>query len=110
MKRLTTKDIGGNLVKDNDQYFLYDNTTLSNLVLSKTKLWANKSTNGHKHEGQEEIYFFVKGRGIMQVDTTLFDVKEGDIILIEDGVYHRVFNESDTFLEFICVFDGNRNH
>jgi len=46
----------------------------------------------------------------MQVDTTLFDVKEGDIILIEDGVYHRVFNESDTFLEFICVFDFNRNH
>ena len=37
-------------------------------------------------------------------------VKEGDIIFIEDGNFHRVHNTSDSLLEFVCVFDGVRSH
>ena len=36
--------------------------------------------------------------------------KEGDTILIQDNVFHKVHNTSDFTLEFICVFDGKRNH
>ena len=34
----------------------------------------------------------------------------GDIVFIEDGDFHRVFNDSDRKLEFVCVFDGKRSH
>ena len=37
-------------------------------------------------------------------------VKEGDIIFVEDGDFHRVHNTSTRVLEFICVFDGVRSH
>ena len=79
------EDIGGQLVKDNKQYQLFDNTSLKNLVVSKTKLRAGQSTNGHRHAGQEEVYIFTKGQGQMELDYKIFDVKEGDIVLIEDN-------------------------
>ena len=45
----------------------------------------------------------------MQIDDDHFDVTEGDIILIEDGKFHRVFAK-DKGCYFVCVFDGRRNH
>ena len=62
MKRLKNENVGGDIVKDNDIYQLRDNTTLNNLVLSSTLLHAGKQTTGHKHEGQEEVYFFITGK------------------------------------------------
>ena len=101
-------DVGGELIKDNAQYQLFDNKTLKNLILSKTKLRAGQSTNGHRHAGQEEVYMFTKGEGKMELDHRMFDVKEGDIVLIEDNVFHKVHNTGDYWLEFVCVFDGKR--
>jgi quercetin dioxygenase-like cupin family protein len=101
-------DVGGELIKDNAQYQLFDNKTLKNLMLSKTKLRAGQSTNGHRHAGQEEVYIFTKGEGKMELDYKMFDVKEGDIVLIEDNVFHKVHNTGDYWLEFVCVFDGKR--
>jgi len=70
--KLTTSNIEGELVKDNDQYQLFDNKTLKNLVVSKTRLRSNQSTNGHRHAGQEEVYFFVSGTGKMELDHKIF--------------------------------------
>jgi oxalate decarboxylase/phosphoglucose isomerase-like protein (cupin superfamily) len=61
-------DVGGEVVKDNETYLLKDNKTLKNLVLSSTKLYRGQATRGHSHAGQEEVYFFIQGTGIMLVD------------------------------------------
>jgi mannose-6-phosphate isomerase-like protein (cupin superfamily) len=103
-------DIGGEIVKDNETYLLKDNKTLKNLIVSSTNLKPHQSTRGHKHEGQEEVYYFVSGSGEMELDEKRFDVKEGDVVLIEDGVFHRVHNNTNENLYFVCVFDGKRNH
>jgi len=104
-------DIGGEVVKDNETYVLKDNKTLKNLVLSSTELKPNQSTRGHKHPGQEEVYYFVSGMGEMELDDKRFTVQGGDVVLIEDGVFHRVHNLSQaSTLYFVCVFDGKRNH
>lgn len=108
---LTINDIGGEVVKDNETYVLKDNKKLKNLVLSSTFLKAGQSTRGHKHEGQEEVYFFISGNGKMELDDKVIDVDPGSVVLIEDGVFHRVHNPSRTSaLYFVCVFDGKRNH
>jgi len=103
-------NIGGEIVKDNETYLLKDNKTLNNLVLSSTRLYRGQSTRGHSHAGQEEVYFFVQGSGIMIVDEQRFRVNAGDIILIPDGAFHRVINDGEMDLLFNCVFDGKRNH
>lgn len=102
--------IGGEVVKKDDRYTVKDNTELKNLIVSSTDLKPGKSTSGHKHPGQEEVYFFVRGTGRMELDDDSFDVYEGDTVLIKDGVFHRVHNTGENNLYFICVFDGKRNH
>jgi mannose-6-phosphate isomerase-like protein (cupin superfamily) len=104
-------DINGSIVKDNDTYVVIDNTSLSGLVVSKTILHPGKETTGHKHPGQEEVYQFIHGRGRMQLDNDVFSVRPNDVVLIHDGVFHKVFNDSaNEDLVFLCVFDGKRNH
>ncbi len=108
--RLTLDDIGGVIVKNNDTYLLKDNDHLNNLVISSTELKPFRKTTGHKHPGQEEVYIFVHGTGVMKIDDDMFPVKEGDTILIEDGQFHQVINDTPNMLYFVCVFDGNRSH
>ena len=108
--KLNILDIGGSVVKDDDKYIVKDNSTLNNLVVSSTDLKPGKSTSGHSHAGQEEVYHFVRGSGMMKVDDEVFPVKEGDIILIEDGKFHQVINNSKDNFYFVYIFDGSRNH
>jgi oxalate decarboxylase/phosphoglucose isomerase-like protein (cupin superfamily) len=113
MNKVNEFDVGGSTVKDDETYIIKDNRTLKNLVLSSTKLNRGKQTRGHRHPGQEEVYFFVQGWGKMIVGDELsdpFDVGPGDIVLIPDGAFHRVINDGDMNMVFNCVFDGQRNH
>ena len=102
-------DIGGVIAKEDDRYKVRDNTDLNNLILSSTDLKPNKSTTGHEHPGQEEIYFFVKGSGKMEINDKVFDIVEGDTVLINDGDFHRV-HAGNQGCYFVCVFDGKRSH
>jgi mannose-6-phosphate isomerase-like protein (cupin superfamily) len=110
MIKVSTNNIGGDIIKANAVYTLRDNKTLNNLVLSQTILHVNQNTNGHYHEGQEEVYNFIWGTGEMELDGEKFAVNPGDIVLIKDGVFHRVHNTGAVDLYFVCVFDGKRNH
>ena len=108
--KLHTNNIGGDVVKSNAVYTLRDNKTLKNLVLSQTILHVGQNTNGHYHIGQEEVYFFMYGQGTMLVGGEQFSVTGGDIVLIPDGLFHKVWNTGESDLVFNCVFDGKRNH
>ena len=105
--KFSVNDIGGEVIKHNEVYELKDNKTLKNLVLSSTRLKPYKSTRGHKHDGQEEVYYFVKGSGTIFLDDRPYYVQAGDVVLIEDGVHHRV-TTGPHGLYFVCVFDGKR--
>ena len=111
--KLNNHNIGGEVVKDNETYRLTDNKTLNNLVLSQTVLYRGQQTRGHRHAGQEEVYFFIIGTGRIIVgdeDSEPFSVIGGDVVLIPDGAFHRVINDGEMNLVFNCVFDGKRNH
>ena len=108
---LNIYNVGGDVIKSNETYTVIDNTDLNHLVLSLTALHPYHSTTGHSHKGQEEVYIFVKGAGYMIVgeeDDESFPVSAGDIVLIPDGAFHKVFNHSDENLIFNCIFDGGR--
>ena len=102
-------NVGGEVVKQDERYIVKDNKSLKNLVVSSTQLNRLMSTRGHSPPGQEEVYIFTDGRGRMELDDKTFFVKEGDTVLVEDGVFHRV-HAGDEGIDFICVFDGKRTH
>ena len=106
---ININDIGGKITKKDDRYVVKDNNFLKNLVVSSTDLKPMKSTSGHTHKGQEEVYFFIKGSGKMELDGEEIPIKSGDTVLIEDGVFHKVHAGSEGCY-FVCVFDGKRSH
>mgnify|MGYP002640155221 CR=1 FL=1 len=111
--KLNIMDIGGVVAKQDDRYTVKDNTTLKNLVLSSTELNPKMQTTGHAHPGQEEVYFFTEGSGKMElIDTNGKhhdqNVNAGDVILIPDGWFHRVY-AGPHGIYFVCVFDGKRH-
>ncbi len=107
--KLNEKD--SKILKQNETYTLLDNTTLKKLVVSKTILHPGKNTTGHNHPGQEEVYHFTSGTGYIMVGDKEISVEAGDIVLIPDAYFHKVWNTSEIEdLIFVCVFDGQRNH
>jgi mannose-6-phosphate isomerase-like protein (cupin superfamily) len=105
--KLHINDISNKVAKVDDRYVVKDNNTLNELVVSSTDLFAWKSTTGHRHAGQEEVYYFIRGNGRMELDDDTFDVSAGDVVLIKDGVFHRVYAGSEGCY-FVCVFDGKK--
>ena len=107
--KLNEKD--SKILKQNETYTLLDNTSLKNLVASKTILHPGKNTTGHNHPGQEEVYHFISGTGYIVVGDREISVEAGDIVLIPDAYFHKVWNTSEIEdLIFVCIFDGKRNH
>ena len=103
-------NIDGEIVKDNDTYLLKDNTELDNTIISSTTLHPGKSTRGHSHPGQEEVYMIINGSGRMELDNKEFLIQGGEMILVHDGVFHRVHNDGEIDLYMVCIFNGERNH
>jgi len=91
------------LVKSSDRYEVYD-LALESLVLSMTVLHRDKSTTGHSHDDTEEIYLFIEGEGEIQLDHEKQRIVRGDIVMIPQKAFHRVFNSGNGDLTFLCVF------
>ena len=113
--KIKLNKLDSKVIKSNEVYDVIDNTNLKNLVVSKTVLHPGKETGGHSHKDQEEVYMFSKGSGKMKVGEKTYNVRQGSIILIPKGDFHKVWNiKKDKLkkedLEFICVFEGKRNN
>ena len=105
--KLNVYDIKGDIVKQDERYIVKDNKTLETLVVSSTELHPDQSTTGHSHAGQEEVYYFLKGFGEMELDDKKINVFVGDVVLIPDGVFHKV-HAGRGGLYFVCIFNGKR--
>jgi len=106
-----TPPLTGKTVKDNEVYTIVDNTELEQLTVSTTTLHPDQETSGHAHPGIEEVYTFLSGTGVMQIDEEEFKAEKGKTFTIPDGAFHKVYNNSsDEDLLFICVFNKRRNH
>jgi glycerol-3-phosphate cytidylyltransferase len=101
----------GTVVKDNETYTIVDNIELNGLTVSTTILHPSKQTSGHSHEGIEEVYYFISGHGDMILGEEVIKVKDGSTVVIPDGIFHQVINNSnEEDLSFICTFNDRRNH
>jgi mannose-6-phosphate isomerase-like protein (cupin superfamily) len=105
--KLDIKEFAGKVkpIRDNDTYSVHDLEYLDHLNVSMTILHPGKITTGHKHEGVDEVYVVMDGRGELQMDEKRFPIQTGDIILIKGGVFHQTFNTSKEDLVFICIFE-----
>jgi len=57
----------------------------------------------HTHQQNEEVYVFIAGRGQLQVDGEILDVKEGSIVRIAPDASRIWRNNSDDLLVYLVI-------
>ena len=70
--------------------------------LAHAFLNENKKSLPHKLE-QSELYYFLKGEGLVFLNDQSFEVKSGDCVLVEADIMQYVKNTGSGRLEFICI-------
>jgi mannose-6-phosphate isomerase-like protein (cupin superfamily) len=107
MRFAFTNAFGGKIVRDDENYRVEDHDFLPNLTLSRTTLYAGKSTRGHKHPdcNIDEVYYFVSGHGYMEIDHMKYLVAPHLIMQIKGNEFHRVFNDTKEPLVFLSIFN-----
>lgn len=57
----------------------------------------------HVHENHEQIYYIIKGSGIISVGDEEAEVKAGDCIYLPSDVPHGFINNTNEEVEIFCV-------
>ncbi len=57
----------------------------------------------HKHEGEAETYYLIKGSGIYYRDDEKVRINAGDITFCADGESHGFMNDTDETAEIIAL-------
>jgi mannose-6-phosphate isomerase-like protein (cupin superfamily) len=102
-------------LKGKDVYLMLDISEAADKLVAGYTFFQphQRSWPPHNHTDQEEVYFFVKGDGAMEVydspETLSFvhNVHEGDMVTIPFMNYHPVFSQ-ESALEFIWCIAGAR--
>lgn len=95
--------IGGDIIRDTELYTVTDNSVLSSLIVSTTILYGKK-TIGHRHKGIDEVYIILDGVGEIELDGEILPIKEGTLIILPEGIFHRLWNKGKDPLVALCVF------
>ncbi|MAG34855.1 MAG: hypothetical protein CL878_01175 [Dehalococcoidia bacterium] len=66
-------------------------------------LQAGLQGDYHAHEEREQLYYFTRGRGKMQLDGVLHPVKDGTTVHIPPHSKHQLINDGDDWLEHIIL-------
>lgn len=102
---LSTFETDVELTKSSETYEIHD-LKMENLVASTTRLHPGKQTRGHTHPGtEEEVYICLEGTGRILIDQEESDFKKGDLVTIPSSAFHRVINNSESDLLFLCIFE-----
>ena len=109
---LSWGQLGTEQIHGNETYDVFDNTYLENLTISKTVLHVGKSTRGHSHDKQDEIYIFVDGCGMMFVGEERLHIQADEVVSVRAGLFHQVINHSyaTSDLVFYSIYPGQREY
>lgn len=61
------------------------------------------SVGVHLHEGDEEYYYILSGKGVMILDGKRFDVESGDLTAVYPGGTHGLENNSNENLHILVM-------
>ncbi len=74
-------------------------------------LQGRKTSDYHKHDSQEQVYYVLSGGGEVLFGEERYPVETGDAVYLPAGIHHQMFNdENDDWLEhhiISCKVDGN---
>lgn len=81
------------------------------MFLNEVYVASGERLEAHQHEDMEEIFYFLDGKGIMQVGKDVQPVTAGDRVIVPMKTMHILENTGEAEMKFICfgvkVLPGN---
>ncbi|MFW9805220.1 MAG: cupin domain-containing protein [Candidatus Thorarchaeota archaeon] len=71
--------------------------------LAHAVLPPKKSSLPHRFKSASEVYYILKGEGVMQINDETEKVGPGDTIYIPPKAVQSIENTGETNLEFLCI-------
>lgn len=93
----TTKD--GSEIRE---LLAHRNSVIQKQSLAEARLPVGGSTREHYHPKTEEIYYITHGEGKMRIGEEEQRVVVGDAIAIPPGERHKIWNDGQETLRFLC--------
>lgn len=89
------KDNIENITKDNSNYrkVLYTGKHSQLVVMNLLPL---EEIGLETHEDNDQFFRFESGVGKVYIDDTVYDVRDGDAVVVPAGAKHNIVNTSDT--------------
>ena len=78
------------------------NSSAANQSLAEATLPVGAATEAHRHPRTEEIYYVLRGAGLMRVGAEERSVGPGDGVLIPPGSLHQIRNVGAEPLVLLC--------
>jgi mannose-6-phosphate isomerase-like protein (cupin superfamily) len=72
-------------------------------LFAKVRLAKGCSIGMHAHEGEDEVFYILSGRGTAIDGGEEHEIGPGDAILTGNGASHSIENTGDADLEFMAV-------
>ena len=84
---------------------IIDRTQASHSEVFMVEVEPGKSVHHHKHDDTEQIFYIIKGAGILLIGEEKKEshIKPGDIIRIPVSFYHSIRNDYETTLTYLSV-------
>ncbi len=105
VKAFVTKD--GSIIRE---LMHPDHHHVENQSVAEAVVEPGKSTVKHTHVETEEVYHITHGSGEMSLDNKVFEVTQGDTIVIRPGVVHHLVNDKEGELRLLCCCSPPYSH
>ena len=76
---------------------------LSLASLTRDVVQGRVTTDYHAHQDEEQIYYFVAGRGQMVIDDEQYPVTAGDAVHLPPRTKHGVINDTEDDIEYLNI-------
>ncbi len=101
----TTKD--GSEIRE---LLAHGNSCIRNQSLAEARVAVGGATAPHYHPRAEEIYYILRGAGVMRIGEKTAAVGPGDAIAIPPGTIHTIRNTGAEALVFLCCCAPGYEH
>ncbi len=75
-----------------------------NLAMGVNETQVGGMVPEHKHETEEEVMFFLQGKGQFVTDEEVIELKPGICIYNPPGASHKIVNTGDEILKFVWIY------
>lgn len=83
--------------------FMQEELTGKARLFARVTLNPGCSIGKHEHVNEEEIYYIIEGKGLVNDNGTESEIVSGDAVLTGGGAFHSIENRSDRPLTMLAV-------